>query len=243
MKTILLFGALVFITVACSRIHSEDIDVNLSSENVKDRTTVNQSSNSPMPLLTPPAKTVVDRQPVNEADYTVAKFDYGKMRAATLGTQPLEIIKEVAAFDPERLKQSNPNFNIKEELKAFDRYKIKMAEYDFNHDGTAERIILSRGETGGEVELLEIFIRRNDQWHSIFVIEGDPDDPRVPHLEILTSADKSGFDLIKTVLKTGIGDKSQTVNYYQLQADQYKAVDCYFIEGKTKQLVLCSSAQ
>ena len=239
MKTILLFGVLVFLTVACSRIHSEGIDTNLSSENVKDRMTANQSSNSPIPLLTPPTQTVVDRQPINETDYTVSKFDYAKMRAATLGTQPLEIIKEVAAFNPERLKKLNAKFNIKEELKAFDKYRIKAAEYDFNHDGTAERIILSRGETGGEVELLSIFIRKNDQWSLIFTEEGNPDDPQVPRMEILTKADKSGFDLIKTVLETGAGDKSQAVNYYQLQADQYRAVDCYYVEGKSKESIPC----
>ena len=234
MKDVLLFGALAFFTVACSQIHSEGVDANLSSGNANDRVVFNQSSISP----TPTAKPTVDRQPFNEADYTIAKFNYAKMQATTLGTQPLEIIEETAAFDPERLKQLNPSVNIKEELKAFDRYKIKTAEYDFNHDGTAERIILSRGETGGEVELLNIFIRKNDQWHSIFGIEGDPDDPKVPQIEILTSVNKNGSDLIKTI--AGASDDSQEVRYYRMQDEEYKAVDCYFIENKVKKSIPCS---
>ncbi len=240
MKDILLFAVLAFFTATCNQTHSESVDANSALRNISNQVMVNQSSNLPMPSATPTAKPTVDRKPVNEADYTAAKFDYAKMLAMTLGTQPLEIIKETAAFDPERLKQLNPSVNIKEKLKAFDKYKIKTAEYDFNHDGTAERIVLSRGETGGEVELLNIFIRKNDQWHSIFGIEGDPDDPKVPRIEILTSLNRNGFDLIKTIAVIGAGNDSQEIRYYQMQDEEYKAVDCYFTEGKTEESVPCN---
>lgn len=239
MKGVLFFGLLVFFSAACNQIQSESVGSNLTAVKPANSQAINQPSNSTIPSPTPMTKMTDEKKSVNEADYTVSKFDYAKMKAATLGTQPLEIIKEIAAFDPERLKELNPSVNIKEELKAFDKYKIKTAEYDFNHDGVAERIILSRGETGGEVELFSVFMLKGEQWHLIFSIEGDLDIPKVPPMEILTGANKTGFDLIKTIAKRGTNDDSQDVRYYQMRDDQYEAFDCYFVDGKTKESTPC----
>lgn len=225
MKSVLLFGVMAFFAASCNRIQSESVDANASLRNADNRAAFNRSPNPAMPSPTTPTNMISEPPSINEADYIVSKFDHAKMRATTLGTQPLEIIKDIAAFDPERLKQSNPNFNLQQELKAFDKYKIKTAEYDFNHDGTAERIIVSRGETGGEVELFSVYIRRNDQWHSIFAIEGDPDEPRVPKIQMLTEKNKNGFDLIKTIAENGAGDGSQDIKYYRMQTERYEAID------------------
>lgn len=231
MKSILLFAGLMFLAAGCNRTHSQTVNSNLPLGDAANQTAVNKGFS----LKTPTPKPIVERQPVNEADYTVVKFDYAKMRATTLGTQPLEIIKEVAGRYPDASIED-------EELKAFDKFKVKITEHDLNHDGTAERIILSRGETGKEVQALHIFVCKNDKWHCIFGTEGDPDDPKVSPIEILTSANKNGFDLIKLTAETGAGDGSQEVRYYRMQKEQYQAVDCYDVVGASKKSVPCSSS-
>lgn len=229
----------MFLAAGCNRTHSQSINSNSPPGNVVNQTAVNKS----LTLETPKPTPVIERQPVNEADYTVAKFDYAKMRATTLDTQPLDIIKKVGPFDPEFSKQLNPDVSIEEELKKFSKYKIKTAEFDFNHDGTAERIILSHGEIDGEIESLNVFIRKDEQWDSIFSIEGNPDEPKVPRIEILTSANRNNFDLIKLVAESGAGDDSRDIRYYKMLNGHYEAVDCYFVDGVTKESDPCSSSR
>jgi hypothetical protein len=230
MKSVLLCLLLMILISGCTATQSKNV------ENVVVKPTP-PSSNSyeeaikslipPTPLPTPAATPDGIQSPIKDLDYTVVKFDKSKMKKTTLDTQPIEIVRGTvfSAFD--ETKESDPK-SYWETMKLVKRTKIKVLNRDFNYDGIDERIILSRGETGEEVESFDVFKLVDGKWDSIFSLEGDPDYPQIMDIEFLVNPNKTGSDLIKEIFKDG--DEKEVfgqINYYQmLNGEKYERVEC-----------------
>lgn len=241
MKSIILVSFLTVFLTSCDTTQSKNVD---SSSPTAVTPTIQESNKSPkLPSPTPFSTPIGIKTPIEDTDYSVTAFDYGKMTKSLLGGQPMDIIEKIGLFDPASRKHSNPAVNLEEELKPIKKIKIKTADYDLNHDGVAERAVTSRREPGDGLEALSIFRLENDKWLEIFGAEGDPDYPTLPKVEFLRDLNKGGFDLIKEIIEIDANKDLKDIIYYQMQNGQYKPVECYWAEGSVKKSVSCNPSE
>jgi hypothetical protein len=171
----------------------------------------------PTPLPTPVSTPDGIQSPIKDLDYTIVKFDKGKMKKTTLDTQPIEIIRGTvfSAFD--ETEESDPK-TYRETMKLVKKTKIRVLDRDFNHDGIDERIVLSHSG----VDSFDVFRVVDGKWKYIFGLYGDPDYPELKDVEFLVNPNKTGFDLIKE-----ISESYGQINYYQmLNGEKYERVEC-----------------
>jgi hypothetical protein len=229
MRGILLYFLVIFIISGCATTESKNVEISdVKPTPLSSNATSNLAPTPfPTPLSTPSATPDGIQSPIKDLDYTIVKFDKSKMKTTTLDTQPLEILNKTVLYGIIKTQKDFPDI-FKDEMTKAKKIVIKIIERDFNHDGIDERVILSRGETGEEVESFDVFRMVNGKWDSIFGLSGNPDYPKIMELEFLVNPNKTGFDLIKEIFKDPDSKEvlGQILYYQMLKEGNYEKVEC-----------------
>lgn len=228
MKKVLLAFVIASFCWSCAASQSKNIEPN-SRSNVTDET--------PSPTEIPDTKEIVNKMEenqktpnvsINEADFTAVKLVQNKMEKMTLAKQPQEIVKQILDVNNET---SEKPFG-----RTLDKINLQVEDYDLDHDGIAERVIIARLFSDESPPVIYIFKSENGKWNRpIFEADlGEPDSNTHQEVEFLVNKDKSGFDVIKLVDEFGSVEIPQkTILYFQMKDGKYERIECRNVEGKT----------
>lgn len=245
MNKVLIACLLATFLWSCAATQSKSVELNAVSPDGREKPTptaekamansddlfnkMKEKTKTPTPTPNPNA-------PVSDADYNAVKLVQSKMEKTTLARQPREIAEHILAANNET---SEKPFG-----RSLDKINVRVKDYDLDHDGIAERVMIARLYSDESVPVLYVFKSENGKW-SRFIFEmelGTPDSESNQEVEFLEKKDKSGFDLIKIIDEYGDeGKPMKDVLYFQMQNGKYERIECRKIEGAaTEKTTPCS---